>query len=320
MLHDVTEESLAQRVRREFVSHASHELKSPVAGLQTLAEAVQTAVQTDDRDAAQRFAEKLRNESDRLGRLVGDLLDLSRLEDTGEATPEPVHLAKVARRELEQVRSQSTAKSMTLEDRIDAELARVEPGAPVAAHWFADRQVGPQLLESPPLFSHPRLQRHGTVGVSSGSANTRSSGVAVQRQARSLSNAPLNPPVLTSAQARHGARMATTIVARRGVEVDPNIVEAVENIPETLRVFLGGYELSPLGYLLLVNVIDVESGVAVSPPVPTEEDHLVLHELREGYDTISTKSVRGRWWRRVRTASHSPWTAPTPAATTPSAV
>lgn len=121
VLHDVTEESLAQRVRREFVSHASHELKSPVAGLQTLAEAVQTAVQTDDRDAAQRFAEKLRNESDRLGRLVGDLLDLSRLEDTGEATPEPVNLTKVARRELEQVRGQSTAKSMTLEDRIDAD-------------------------------------------------------------------------------------------------------------------------------------------------------------------------------------------------------
>ena len=121
VLHDVTEESLAQRVRREFVAHASHELKSPVAGLQTLAEAVQTALQTDDRDAAQRFAEKLRNESARLGRLVGDLLDLSRLEDTGETTPEPVQLAKVARRELEQVRSQSSAKSMTLEERIEAD-------------------------------------------------------------------------------------------------------------------------------------------------------------------------------------------------------
>jgi len=34
-----------------------------------------------------------------------------------------------------------------------------------------------------------------------------------------------------------------------------NYVVTVENIPETLRVFLGGYDLTPLGYLLLVNVI-----------------------------------------------------------------
>ena len=38
-LRDVTQEVLAQQVRKEFVSHASHELKSPVASLQALAEA-----------------------------------------------------------------------------------------------------------------------------------------------------------------------------------------------------------------------------------------------------------------------------------------
>lgn len=119
ILQDVTEESLAQRVRREFVSHASHELKSPVAGLQALAEAVQQAAQTKDQAAIERFSEKLRSESDRLGRLVGDLLDLSRLEDAGTAPREPVGLSDLARRELDQVRSQIAMKSMGVEASVD---------------------------------------------------------------------------------------------------------------------------------------------------------------------------------------------------------
>ena len=122
ILQDVTEESLAQRVRREFVSHASHELKSPVAGLQALAEALQQAARTEDRAAIERFSEKLRSESDRLGRLVGDLLDLSRLEDAGGATQEPVDLSELARRELAQVRGQTKAKSMELEEDLDEEV------------------------------------------------------------------------------------------------------------------------------------------------------------------------------------------------------
>ncbi len=65
-----------------------------------------------------------------------------------------------------------------------------------------------------------------------------------------------------------------------------------QGLPMPHIISESGRALTAHHALLLVNVIDVESAVAVSPPVPTEEDHLVLHELREGYDTISTKSVR----------------------------
>src|ERR687891_1821969 len=64
LLQDVTEELLAQQVRREFVAHASHELKSPVASLQTLAEAVQQAAEDDPRSAT-RFADRIEFESAR---------------------------------------------------------------------------------------------------------------------------------------------------------------------------------------------------------------------------------------------------------------
>src|ERR671923_1098048 len=65
-----------------------------------------------------------------------------------------------------------------------------------------------------------------------------------------------------------------------------------QTLPMPHIISESGRALTAHHALLLVNVIDVETSVAVSPPVPTDDDHLVLHELREGYDTISTKSVR----------------------------
>jgi arginine decarboxylase len=44
--------------------------------------------------------------------------------------------------------------------------------------------------------------------------------------------------------------------------------------------------------LLLINVIDVESQQSVQLPTLSEDDHAVLHELREGYDNLSRRSVR----------------------------
>jgi arginine decarboxylase len=44
--------------------------------------------------------------------------------------------------------------------------------------------------------------------------------------------------------------------------------------------------------LLLLNVIDVESANDVQIPELTDDDHAVLHELKEGYETISSRSVR----------------------------
>ena len=117
LLQDVTEELLAQQVRREFVAHASHELKSPVASLQTLAEAVQQAAEDDPRSAT-RFAERLVTEANRLGRLISDLLDLSRLEEPTTLPQNPTSLSDIAFRESEQIRTVAESKEITLAERI----------------------------------------------------------------------------------------------------------------------------------------------------------------------------------------------------------
>lgn len=69
-----------EQVRTDFVANASHELKTPVAGIRLLSEAIEDAAELNDTKALSLFTERLANESERLQRLVIDLLDLSRLE------------------------------------------------------------------------------------------------------------------------------------------------------------------------------------------------------------------------------------------------
>ena len=83
VLLDVTETKRLDAVRRDFVTNASHELKTPAASIQAAAETIQTAA-ADDVEAVPRFAEQLQREAARLSRIVSDLLDLSRLESGSE--------------------------------------------------------------------------------------------------------------------------------------------------------------------------------------------------------------------------------------------
>jgi len=78
LLDDVTETRRLEAVRRDFVANVSHELKTPVGALTLLAEAVQDAA--DDPEAIRRFAGRMQHEGIRLGRLVAELIELSRLQ------------------------------------------------------------------------------------------------------------------------------------------------------------------------------------------------------------------------------------------------
>jgi two-component system sensor histidine kinase SenX3 len=78
LLVDVTEARRLEAVRRDFVANVSHELKTPVGALTLLAEAVQDAA--DDPAAVHRFASRMQREGTRLGRLVQELIELSRLQ------------------------------------------------------------------------------------------------------------------------------------------------------------------------------------------------------------------------------------------------
>jgi two-component system, OmpR family, sensor histidine kinase SenX3 len=109
---DVTAERRLDRIRRDFVANASHELKTPVASILALAETLSEAA-GEDLEAARHFLSRLEQEANRLSRLVGDLLDLSRLEgEAGERSV--VDLGEVVVEEAERLRARAEAAGIRL--------------------------------------------------------------------------------------------------------------------------------------------------------------------------------------------------------------
>lgn len=70
-----------ERVRSDFIANASHELKTPVAGIALLSENIEQAAKDGNTEAILLFSKRLRKESYRMQHIVTDMLDLSRLED-----------------------------------------------------------------------------------------------------------------------------------------------------------------------------------------------------------------------------------------------
>ncbi len=99
VLQDVTAARRVEAMRRDFVADASHELKTPIAAIQAGAETIARAI-GDDREAAAGFAEQIHQNAVRLGRIVSDLLDLSRLE-AEESRFELVQLDRLVAGEVE---------------------------------------------------------------------------------------------------------------------------------------------------------------------------------------------------------------------------
>ncbi len=78
LVEDRTRERRVEATRRDFVANVSHELKTPVGAIRLLAEA--TADASDDPEAVHRFTGRMLVESDRLSRLVQQIIELSRLQ------------------------------------------------------------------------------------------------------------------------------------------------------------------------------------------------------------------------------------------------
>jgi two-component system phosphate regulon sensor histidine kinase PhoR len=79
VLHDVSELRRLETVRRDFVANVSHELRTPLTAIKGYAETL-LGPAGDERETARRFLQIIDRHSERLGRLIDDLLTLSDLE------------------------------------------------------------------------------------------------------------------------------------------------------------------------------------------------------------------------------------------------
>ncbi|WP_407269405.1 cell wall metabolism sensor histidine kinase WalK [Radiobacillus sp. PE A8.2] len=80
VISDVTEQEQVEKERREFVSNVSHELRTPLTTMRSYLEALTDGAWKDE-EIAPRFMEVTQNETERMIRLVNDLLQLSKMEN-----------------------------------------------------------------------------------------------------------------------------------------------------------------------------------------------------------------------------------------------
>lgn len=81
VLHDITEQEKINMERREFVANVSHELRTPLTTMKSYLETLEDGAWKDP-EIAPNFLEVTRNETERMIRLVNDLLQLSKMDST----------------------------------------------------------------------------------------------------------------------------------------------------------------------------------------------------------------------------------------------
>jgi two-component system sensor histidine kinase SenX3 len=113
LVEDRTREHRVESIRRDFVANVSHELKTPVGAIRLLSDAVIDAA--DDPEAVQRFAGRMHTESERLARLVQQIIELSRLQgDDPLDEPLPVEVDDILKRAVDENLTDAAASGIEL--------------------------------------------------------------------------------------------------------------------------------------------------------------------------------------------------------------
>jgi two-component system phosphate regulon sensor histidine kinase PhoR len=118
VFHDVTDLKRLERVRQDFVANVSHELRTPLTAIKGYVEALRDGV-LQDPTQAEKFLGVIQRHSERMDKIVSDLLLLSEMESADRVLQkETVHLPEIIRTAVETLRPQAEGKKQNL---------RVEP-------------------------------------------------------------------------------------------------------------------------------------------------------------------------------------------------
>jgi two-component system, OmpR family, sensor histidine kinase SenX3 len=110
---DLTAARRIEQTRRDFVANISHELKTPIGAISLLSEAVEDAA--DDPDAVRKFASRMSVESARLNDLVGQVIELSRLQaDDPLGNPEDVDIDEMIAEAVDRCQVDAEQHGVTL--------------------------------------------------------------------------------------------------------------------------------------------------------------------------------------------------------------
>jgi two-component system phosphate regulon sensor histidine kinase PhoR len=125
VFHDITELKRLEDIRKDFVANVSHELRTPISSIKGYAETLLDG-KVDNEKNVKEFMNIIYQDSNRLARLIDDLLDLSKIE-SGKMNMElePLDIRPVAERSLDVLEKLAKDRTITVRLDIPANLPRV---------------------------------------------------------------------------------------------------------------------------------------------------------------------------------------------------
>ena len=115
IIHDITKQEKLEHSRRDFVANVSHELRTPLTTIKSYSETLADMPDVD-RELQVRFLDVIASESDRMARIISDLLTLSELDEnqTYIKPPEPIDIRKMLESIVERMGLTAKKKNQTL--------------------------------------------------------------------------------------------------------------------------------------------------------------------------------------------------------------
>ena len=125
MLRDITKEHEASKKKSEFVSHVAHELRTPLASITAYVEMLVDG-EASDEETRSEYYDIIQTSADRLGRLIDNMLNISRIEaGTVRINKEATSVAVLVKEVVDTLRPQAEEKKITLEEDLPPVIYRV---------------------------------------------------------------------------------------------------------------------------------------------------------------------------------------------------
>jgi two-component system NtrC family sensor kinase len=140
VMHDISHLKELDRIKSEFVTTVSHDLRSPLTAILGYVELIERAGPTTSQQ--DEFISRIKISVEQITNLVSDLLDLGRIEAGLDSTHEETPISVLARYAVESMRVPAKAKGLSLEMEVEDDLPMVN-GDPIRL-----RQMIGNLLEN----------------------------------------------------------------------------------------------------------------------------------------------------------------------------
>jgi two-component system, OmpR family, phosphate regulon sensor histidine kinase PhoR len=258
VLHDVTELRRLEAVRTEFIANVSHELRTPLTAIQGYLETLLTGA-LEEPEHARRFLEVAFRHTERLGRLLNDLTDLSNIE-LGKVTlrAAPVRLEDVIHSALAIVQPRADSGEVTLETDL----------VPASIIVYADHDRLAQILINLVDNAVKYTRAGGRVTVLARALNTGRVEVAVadtgigiphadlpriterfyrvdKARSRELGGTGLGLAIVKHLVAAHGGELSIESEVERGTTVRFTVPASAAAVPSQLLLPMRSSEAGP---------------------------------------------------------------------------